>query len=241
MARARTLLHSSRWCAVALLLAAPAAAGAQTEFHYQYGNFVNPFSGSRAYASVLTVQQASRWSLGDSFIFIDFTDDGGADGFNEKSVYGEWYPSLSLGRVSKRTIGAGPIRDVAVVSGLNFGSDSNILKYVPGGQLSWNVPGFFFLNTNFGAAIDKSSGAAGGGAPRTGASFLFDVSWGAAFDLGRHSFLFTGHTKYMGAATNELGHAVKASLLAQPQFGWDVGKALSGHPDQLFLGVEYQY
>ena len=45
----------------------------------------------------------------------------------------------------------------------------------------------------------------------------------------------------MGATTNELGHAVKPSLLAQPQLGWDLGKALTGHDNQLFLGVEYQY
>ncbi len=242
----RARAHSSgvwrrRLLVCTLSLAVPAAAGAQTEFHYQYGKFVNPFSGARAYASVLTVQQASRWSLGDSFYFIDFADDGGADGFNEKSYYGEWYPTLSLGRVSKRTIGAGPIRDVAVISGFNFGSDANIFRYVPGGRLSWSVPGFFFLNTDFGAAIDRSSGVAGGGAPRTGAGFVFDVNWGAGFDAGRHSFLFTGHTKFMGATTNELGHAVKPSLLAQPQFGWDLGKALTGQANQLFLGVEYQY
>ncbi len=230
-----------RIAVAALLLAWPAAAGAQTEFHYQYGKFVNPFTGQHAYASILTVQQASRWSLGDSFYFIDFTDDGGADGFNEKSYYGEWYPTLSLGRVSNRTIGTGPIRDVAIVSGFNFGSDANIFRYVPGGRLSWSVPGFFFLNTDFAAAFDKGNGIAGGGAPRTGAHFVFDVNWGAGFDVGPHSFLFTGHTKYMGATTNELGHAVKRSLLAQPQFSWDLGKALTGHANQLFLGVEYQF
>ena len=150
-----------RIAVAALLLAWPTAAGAQTEFHYQYGKFVNPFTGQHAYASVLTVQQASRWSLGDSFYFIDFTDDGGADGFNEKSYYGEWYPTLSLGRVSNRTIGAGPIRDVAIVSGFNFGSDANIFRYVPGGRLSWSVPGFYFLNTDFAAAFDKGNGIDG--------------------------------------------------------------------------------
>jgi nucleoside-specific outer membrane channel protein Tsx len=241
MHRARTGLPCRWAAAVLLLLAAPAGAAAQTEFHYQYGNFVNPFSGERAYASVLTVQLASRWSLGDSFIFIDWTDDGGADGFNEKSVYSEWYPTLSLGRVTNRTIGAGPLRDVAFVSGFNFGSDADIFKYVPGGRLSWDVPGFFFLNTDFGAAIDKSSGVARGGAPRTGVSFIMDVNWGAAFDVGSQSFLFAGHTKYDGATTDELGRAVKASLLAQPQIGWDLGKAMTGHANQLFLGVEYQY
>ena len=61
--------------AFAFLLAAPAAA--RTELQYQYGNFVNPFTGERHYASVLTFQNASRWSLGESFIFLDWTDDGG--------------------------------------------------------------------------------------------------------------------------------------------------------------------
>ena len=227
--------------AFAFLLAAAAAASAQTELQYQYGNFVNPFTGERHYASVLTFQNASPWSLGDSFIFLDWTDDHGADGFNEKGMYGEWYPTLSLDRVTGRTIGFGPLRDVALIGGLNFGNEANIFKVVPGGRLSWDVPGFFFLNTDFGAAFDKSSGFARGGAPRTGVAFVMDVNWGAGFDVGSQSFLFAGHTKYEGASTNELGHRVKASLLAQPQLGWDVGKATTGHAGELFLGVEYQY
>ncbi len=238
---ARTRTHVRCAFVVALLPFWPAAAGAQTEFHYQYGKFVNPFSGTRAHASILTVQQASRWSLGDSFIFIDLTDDGGADGFNEMSLYGEWYPTLSLGRISGRRIGAGPLRDVALVSGFNFGNDADIFRYVPGGRLSWDVPGFFFLNTDFGVAIDHSSGIERGGAPRTGPNFVFDVNWGAAFDLGGQPFRFTGHAKYMGPTTDELGHGLRPSLLAQPQLGWDLGRALTGHADQLFLGVEYQY
>ena len=34
---------------------------------------------------------------------------------------------------------------------------------------------------------------------------------------------------------------VKGWILAQPQLGWDIGKALAGRPNQLFLGIEYQY
>ena len=67
-----------RWvAAAALILAAPIAAGAQTEFHYQYGKLTNPFSGERAYTSIVTVQQASSWALGDSFVFVDILEDGG--------------------------------------------------------------------------------------------------------------------------------------------------------------------
>ena len=231
-----------RWvAAAALLLAAPIAAGAQTEFHYQYGKLTNPFSGTRAYTSIVTVQQASSWALGDSFVFVDILDDGGADGFNDKNFYGEWYPTLSLGKLSNRVIGGGPVRDVAFIGGINIDGDAKVLKYLPGARLSWDVPGFVFLHTDLTAFIDASSGAARGGAPRTSDSFMFDVSWGAAFDIGRQSFWFTGHAEYIGATTNEFGDAVKGWILAQPQLGWDVGKAATGATNQLFLGVEYQY
>ena len=230
-----------RSAAVVLLLAAPVAAAAQTEFHYQYGRLTNPFSGERAYTSILTVQQASAWSLGDSFVFIDFLEDGGADGFNDKNFYGEWYPTLSFGKLADRTVGGGPVRDVALIGGINFDGDANVLKWLPGARLSWDVPGFVFFNTDLTAFIDASSGLERGGAPRTTDSFMFDVSWGAAFDLGRQSFWFTGHAEYIGATTDELGRPGNGWILAQPQLGWDVGKALTGSPNQLFLGVEYQY
>ena len=222
----------------ALLLAAPAPSAAQTEFHYQYGKLSNPFARTRHFTHILTVQQASSWSLGDSFVFIDVIDDDAPDGFNDLEFYGEWYPTLSFGKLADRTVGGGPIRDVAVIGGVNFDGDADVLKWLPGVRLSWDVPGFFFVNTDFTAFIDASPGTA---APRTNDSFMFDVSWGAAFDLGSQSFWFTGHAEYIGATTNEFDLRGKGWILAQPQLGWDIGKAMSGSPNQLFLGVEYQY
>ena len=231
-----------RWAAAAtLILAAPIATVAQTEFHYQYGKLINPFSGEQAYTSIVTVQQASSWALGDSFVFVDFLEDGGTDGFNDKNFYGEWYPTLSLGKLSNRVIGGGPVRDVAFIGGINVDGDADVLKYLPGVRLSWDVPGFVFLNTDLTAFIDASSGDARGGAPRTSDSFMFDINWGAAFDIGSQSFWFTGHAEYIGATTNEFGDAVKGWILAQPQLGWDVGKAATGAANHLFLGIEYQY
>ena len=50
--------------------------GRTAEFHYQYGKLTNPFDGAQHYTHILTFQQASSWSLGDSFFFIDLLDDG---------------------------------------------------------------------------------------------------------------------------------------------------------------------
>ena len=228
--------------AAALWLAAVSGASAQMEFHYQFGRLANPYSGEQRPTSILTLQQAAGWSYGDSFFFIDILDDDKSDGFNDKDFYGEWYPTLSLGKLAGRTVGGGPLRDVAFIGGVNFDGDADVLKWLPGVRLSWDVPGFLFLNTDVTAFLDANDGVTGGGAaPRTGDTFMFDVNWGAVFDIGSQSFLFTGHAEYIGATTDELGGEVKSWVLAQPQFTWDLSKALNGTGNEFFVGVEYQY
>ncbi len=230
-----------RWIATAcLVLAAPAAALGQVEFHYQYGKLANPFSGAQEKTSILTVQHATGWRLGDSFFFVDILNDGLQDGFNDKDLYGEWYPTLSLGKVSGKKFQLGPIRDISVIGGINFGADANVFKVLPGLRASWKAPGFAFLNTDVMAYIDGNSGAASGGAPRTGNSFAVDVSWLLPFRLGSQSFQMGGHAEYVGASTDEFGNRVKGWVLAQPQLTWDLGAAF-GAANHLLVGIEYQY
>ena len=249
MARFRRLLMTTcllRWvrhaCVAVLVLATPSAAAAQTEFHIQYGSLDNPFSGKSEQTVILTFQHALSWSLGDSFFFTDFIDDVAVDGFNDRDFYGEWYPTLSLGKLANRKVGAGPLRDIALIGGINFGGDADYFKYLPGVRASWDVPGFYFLNTDVTAFIDANTGLEkGGGAPKTSNGWMFDVNWGSAINAGSQSFVFTGHAEYIGGVTDELGGDVKGWLLAQPQFMWDVGKAVADKANQIFLGVEYQY
>ena len=239
MSASRTTPGWRHWVLGAMLAGlAVAPAAAQTEFQFQYGRLSNPFSGHSLTSRILTIQQASSWSLGDSFVFIDFVDDGLVDGFNDKDFYGEWYPTLSFGKMANRTVGGGPLRDVALIGGINFGGDADFFKYLPGVRLSWAVPGFFFLNTDITAFIDGNTGSV---APRTGNSWMFDVSWGAGFDVGSQSFGFFGHAEYIGGVVDEFGNEGQSWILAQPQLVWDLGKAVSGAANQLFLGGEYQY
>ncbi len=223
-----------------LVLASASVAAAQAEFHYQYGKLTNPFSGAKESTSILTVQHATSWRLGDSFFFVDFLDDGGHDGFNDKDLYGEWYPTLSFSRLSGSQFQLGPIRDIAFIGGINIDSDADFFKYLPGVRISWQAPGFAFLNTDWTAFIDANSGVEGGGAPRTSNSFMFDVSWAAPFQIESQAFLFGGHAEYIGETTDEFGNQGKGWILAQPQLTWDLG-AVFGAADQLLVGVEYQY
>ena len=91
----RTIRSFGGFSAVLILLGAPGSAAGQTEFHLQLGKLVNPFTDMGHGTTVVTFQNAAQWSWGDHFMFFDYTADGGNDGFNEKDLYGEWYPSRS--------------------------------------------------------------------------------------------------------------------------------------------------
>lgn len=223
------------------LLAVSAATPAKAELHLQFGKLLNPFSGAQEQTLVFTLQQASGWKYGDSFFFIDHLDDSGDDGFNDREFYAEWYPTLSLGKLSGRELGLGPIVDLSLVAGVNAGGDGNVLKYLPGLRASWDLPGFLFLNTDLTAYIDDNAGLASGGPPKTGNSLMLDVSWALSLEVGGQSLAIAGHAEYVGGSTDELDGDVRGWVLAQPQFTWDLGRALLGAPHRLLAGIEYQY
>ena len=226
---------------MAAVLVTRTAIPAQTEFHLQYGKLKNPFSAAQDRTFVFTMQQASGWKLGDSFFFLDYLNDGGEDGFNERDFYAEWYPTLSLGKLSNEQLSLGPVGDFSIIGGVNVGGAAKVLKYLPGLRFSWDIPGFLFLNTDLTAYMDDNIGLEGGGAPKADNSFMIDVNWALPFVIGDQSLAVAGHAEYLGGRTNELNEDLKGSVLAQPQITWDLGRAVAGVPHQFMVGVEYQY
>ena len=222
--------------AALLLAAASSAAEAQTEVQFQYGSLTNPFRETTKGTVVLTIQHASFWRFGDNFFFIDAVDDGRADGFNDKDAYGEWYSNFSLGKLSGRDLSFGPVADLGLFMGLAMGMDANVFQWLPGARISWNLPGFIFLNTDFMIAVDGTDGLDGGSPPAQDSRFGVDINGLLPFTLGGQSFSITGHAEYFVATTDELGNDVPGSILAQPQLRWDIGGE-----NGLFVGIEYQY
>lgn len=217
-----------------------AADWSNTEAHFQYGSLDTPYLGFVAPGLeedkdtlIVTLQHASGWKYGENFFFFDVIfADTGINGFNDNDIYGEWYPYFSFRKIGGKERGNGKIGDVRFIAGLNYASQAKVLKYLPGVGLSWNVKGFAFLNTDFTAYIDSSSGAANGGAPKEDDSFMFDVSWKRPFKNGK--FSIEGHAEYIGSRTNEFNGPVEAWILAQPQFRWYVKPNLA-------IGIEYQF
>lgn len=232
---------------LALLLAWPHSGGAAdwstTELQYQYGHLQAPSfaGGASANTHILTLQHASGWSFGDVFFFVDSLHDSHRDGINDNDLYGELYVNFSLGKLLSRPIGLGPVKDVGLLAGFNGAKDAKVRKYLPGVRLSWDAPGFAFLNTDFTAYLDDSAGVREGGAPREGDSYMIDVNWARPFNIGAQAFSIEGHVEYIGNRHNEFGAPVAHWVLAQPQLRWDAGKAWLGQANRLFVGMEYQY
>ncbi len=223
---------------------APAMDWSVNEIQYQRGNLKAPSfagGGGQSMTDIVTVQHASGWGIGDLFFFVDFLNDSRKDGFNDRDYYGELYANFSLGKITGNPVGFGPVKDIGVIAGINKSGDAKVLKYLPGVRLSWDAPGFAFFNTDLTAYIDRSEGVAKGGAPTENNSYMLDINWAYPFNVGNQSFSIEGHVEYIGSRTDEFGGPVKAWILAQPQFRWDLGKALYDKPHHLFVGVEYQY
>ena len=196
-----------------------------------------PFTGEndREHGTVLTFQHANAWKYGDNFLFLDRTDldESGGD------LYGEFYPNFSLGKITGKEIGFWRIKDVGILAGVNWGRDTEILKYLPGVRLSWDVPGFTFFNSDFTAYIDDNGGVDSGGIPKEDDSYMIDINWGADFEIGNHGFSTEGHVEYIDKRRDEFDQRVSWWVLAQPRFMYDLGRQLFDTRNHLFFGIEW--
>ncbi|MDH5542601.1 MAG: nucleoside-binding protein [Nitrospinota bacterium] len=222
---------------------AHAAEWSINELHYQQGALQAPSftGGKKADTDILTFQHASGWAYGDTFYFIDYLQDNVKDGFNDSDVYGELYINLSMGKVLGQDVSVGPVRDLGIIFGLNAGADANVRKMLPGIRLSWDIPGFAFLNTDITAYIDRNGGVSSGGAPKESDSFMVDLNWAYPFMSFGSSFSIEGHVEYIEARTNEFNDKAESWILGQPQIRYDLGADVNGVRDKLFVGIEWQY
>jgi hypothetical protein len=217
----------------------------KTELFYQHGKLLTPsFAGGGKYATtVITMQHASGWKYGDNFFFIDHLNDGNLDGFDDSDFYGEIYLHLSAKKIFDTKMPLDVIKDVGMVMGINAAADANVMKYLPGIRISWDLPGFAFLNSDITAYIDNNDGLRTGtsNAPMEEDSFMVDISFGYPFSIGEYDFSIEGHMEYIDERKNELGQTVHSWFLAQPQLRFDIGKALSNKPNTVFAGIKWQY
>ena len=172
--------RSQIWLGVLFGLALPLSAGAQgfsrTEFQYQGGSaWVEGALSPPGYQHAFTLQHASAWSHGSNFFFVDLVccDEPASN----RDAYLEWYSYLSLGALSGKEISFGPVSNINITGGINWGSQARLVKFTPGIQLALDLPGFAFANLDFVYLADLSAGLEGGGVPKADGIFGVDFNW----------------------------------------------------------------
>lgn len=193
----------------------------------------------------LTLQHASGYSLGRNFFFVDIIDskknDPAGGSFGE--IYSEGYTSLSLSKVTGRKMEFGPIADLNLTAGYNWGAKSNGANprvFLFGGTVDFKVPGFIFFNVDITTYNDK--GRFDGGPSISDVTYQIAPSWLAKFALGPTHWVFTGHVDFIGQRCLSDGSCVGRSseILAQPELRMDVGEFV-GKKETLYLGVKWNY
>ena len=94
----------------------------------------------------LTLDHFSTWKYGDNYFFVDFgLDLNGNGNYDDKtSLYSEYFPSLSLSKITGESISVGPIVDVSATFSVHVDGDG-FLAVLPGARLNFAVPGFNFV------------------------------------------------------------------------------------------------
>lgn len=212
-----------------------AAERSNTELHLQYGELDRPTfaGGGDTEHRIYTLQHASDWKYGDTFLFLD-TIDAANPGGASIDMYGEWYTNFSIEKMTGKQIEFNIVRDIGLIAGYNWSADAKVKKYLPGIRLALDIPGFAFANFDVTAYLDDSEGVSSRGAPREDDSFMIDFNWARPFNIGNSKFSIEGHVEYIGERTDEFGRIVNAWVLAQPQIRWNASERIS-------LGIEYQY
>ena len=187
--------------------------------------------------NVFTFENTSAGRWWSSYLFVDVLRSWSEADANAKEVYGEWYPSLSLRKISGREPSKGFVRDVSATLGLNTGvrtTGPSPFVVLPGVTFDLNVRGFTFLSVGAFAYVDRGSFQ---GQPTgcQGTTYQITPAWSLPFNIGAAKLRFDGFADFIGSYAN-----CEAMILWQPQLKLDLSE-LWGKPGQIYVGLEWAY
>lgn len=178
--------------------------------------------------SIMTFEHADGWGYGDNFFFFDVTYPTS----DNTSFYGEYSPRLSLGKMTGSNLSFGPVKDVMLAFGLEFGNNLHSTLYGVG--LPLNIPKFAFADVNLYA---RNSTVAGNSAQP---GYQVTLDWLLPFSIGASKWQFTGFVDYAFGENGGAG-AKADNMVAGPQLLVDLTDTFgSKGKGKVLAGVEYQ-
>lgn len=247
-------MHSMKYGAAAgvalLALSAQAAEWSDTSIGLSRGmNFKSPGSDVEVSKSIISLTHVSGYSLGTNFFNVDMlkSDRNEPASNNSRSpaqeVYVVYGHTLSLGKLTKKPMALGPIRDVGIYTGFDFSSKNDafsgsVLKVLVGPKVDLDVPGLLQVALLYKKEIDNNS--------ITGVRVHYDdtyrvaVNWAFNFGLGLPA-VFKGWGTYTGKMGKDgFGGPTAPETWIETALMWDVG-SLAGKDKTFYAGVGYQF
>lgn len=195
-----------------------------TNFQYLRGNNYELGDQQR---SIITVEHADGWAYGDNFFFVDVTNPDRNGNKTGTGFYAEFSPRLSLGKISGKDLSYGIFKDYLLTTTLEVPESPASKVYLYGLAVDLDLPGFAFFQVNY--YVRNSL------APNVDTGSQITLAWLYPFATGNVKWVFEGFVDY---AFGE--DPLEDNLLMGPRLLVDLG-ALSGSPNKLYGGVEYQY
>jgi hypothetical protein len=180
---------------------------------------------------VITLQHFSTWSYGSNFFFLDASAPPRLQFFGDGlGLYLEYAPVVSLSRLTRSRVAAGPVTDVGATLQINGGHTPEGFEiqrvFLEGVDLAWKVPGFLVFDTQLLARQERTY------AP----SWQVTGIYTAPFSVGQTRWLVQGFVDVW--RRRQEGAPGSTVVLAQPQILLHLG---GGRGEQeLQLGVELE-
>jgi len=174
----------------------------------------------------MTLEHANGWAYGENFAFLDIInrDDIGTE------YYGEFYPRLSLSKMTGKKPSNNLFKDFSLVAGFNLSNQpkSDPFKaYLLGAGVAFHVPNMDYFQIDILAFKSDNTESTG---------IQISPVWSVPFQIGSLRFKFKGFIDWQSKKAT----GGEYFILAQPQLLLDIGQ-LAGHSDQVYAGIEYSY
>jgi nucleoside-specific outer membrane channel protein Tsx len=184
------------------------------------------FEFGSSHRTTFTFDHSDGWRYGGNYMFVDVyqRNDIGLE------AYGEWYPHLSLNKITKRDISFGIFKDFYLLGGINVGTEPErepFKAYFLGAGTSLDLSWADFFSVEFSARKADHLNTTG---------LQITPAWSIPFRMGKLKFKFRGFADYVTPG----GSGGVSYLLTQPQLILDVGDFFN-NSGKIYAGVEYWY
>ena len=245
---------------IVLLLTAGLSASAlaadfsDTTFAYRYGSgFTEPAKAHDIAKNILTLTHLSNGRTGIHFLslegrYSDHHDPAKNSNDGATEYLFNYRYQLPAGHVLDKPLAFGPVRDVALMAGIDLTTKDTLFAprkraWVFGPVLKFDVPGFL----DIGLLYYKERNHKGiPFTPRPNTEFdgtwMLNAMWGIPFRLGATSAVFQGLFNRLGEKGKDFNFQPTAGeTLLRTAVMFDVGQSLGWSKKSFMVGVGYEW